>query len=75
LARLCAGAYLAGRGLDGDRQAIATNFVAEVFDDAKGNLFSKVVRVAPNVSQTLGYDPAVFAKIGLPGRANPECKK
>jgi len=28
------------------------------------------------VNQTLGYDPAVFAKIGLPGRTVvPECKK
>jgi branched-chain amino acid transport system substrate-binding protein len=23
----------------------------------------------------LGYDPAVFAKIGLPSRTVPECKK
>jgi branched-chain amino acid transport system substrate-binding protein len=38
-------------------------------------LFSKVVKVIPNVNQTLGYDPAVFAKIGLPSRTVPECKK
>ena len=35
----------------------------------------KVVKVVPNVNQTLGYDPAAFAKIGLPGRQVPECKK
>ena len=40
-------------------------------DDGKGALFSKVVKVIPNVNQTLGYDPAVFAKIGLPGRTVP----
>jgi hypothetical protein len=38
--------------------------VTEVVDDGKGALFSKVVKVIPNVNQTLGYDPAVFAKIG-----------
>ena len=53
----------------------STNFVTEVVDDGKGALFSKVVKVIPNVNQTLGYDPAVFAKIGLPSRTVPECKK
>jgi hypothetical protein len=61
--------------LDNNRQAIGTNFVTEVVDDGKGNLVSKVVAVVPNVNQTLGYDPAVFAKIGLPSRTVPECKK
>jgi branched-chain amino acid transport system substrate-binding protein len=61
--------------LDSNRQAIGTNFVTEVVDDGKGALFSKVVKVIPNVNQTLGYDPAVFAKIGLPSRTIPECKK
>jgi len=61
--------------LDSNRQAIGTNFVTEVVDDGKGNLVSKVVKVVPNVNQTLGYDPAVFAKIGPPSRTNPECKK
>src|ERR1700728_588 len=61
--------------LDANRQAIGTNFVTEVVDDGKGALFSKVVKVIPNVNQTLGYDPAVFAKIGLPSRTVPECKK
>src|SRR5271168_3263953 len=61
--------------LDSNRQAIGTNFVTEVVDDGKGALFSKVVKVIPNVNQTLGYDPAVFAKIGLPSRTVPECRK
>ena len=61
--------------LDSNRQAIGTNFVTEVVDDGKGALFSKVVKVIPNVNQTLGYDPAVFSKIGLPSRTVPECKK
>ena len=61
--------------LDANRQAIGTNFVTEVVDDGKGNLFSKVVQVVENVNQTLGYDPAVFAKIGIPSRTVPECRK
>ena len=61
--------------LDSNRQAIGTNFVTEVIDDGKGTLYSKVVKVIPNVSQTLGYDPAAFAKIGIPSRTVPECKK
>ena len=36
---------------------------------------NKVVKVVPNVNQTLGFDPAVFAKIGLPGREVPVCKE
>jgi branched-chain amino acid transport system substrate-binding protein len=61
--------------LDEDRQAIGTNFVTEVVDDGKGNLFSKVVKVVPDVHQTLGYPRDVFVKIGPPSRTNPECKK
>ena len=61
--------------LDEDRQAIGTNFVTEVVDDGKGNLLSKVVKIVPDVHQTLGYPRDVFAKIGPPSRTNPECKK
>jgi branched-chain amino acid transport system substrate-binding protein len=61
--------------LDSNRQAIGTSFVSEAVKDANGDLVSKVVRVVPNVSQTLGIDPAAFAKIGLPGREVPVCKK
>jgi len=61
--------------LDSNRQAIGTNFVTEVVDDGKGALFSKVVKVIPDVNQTLGYDAATFSKIGLPSRTVPECKK
>jgi branched-chain amino acid transport system substrate-binding protein len=60
--------------LDHNRQAIGTNFVTEVVEDADGNLVSKVVKVVENVNQTLGMDPEVFATIGLPARDVPECK-
>ena len=61
--------------LDEDRQAIGTNFVTEVAEDSSGALVSKVVKVIPDVHQTLGYPRDVFAKIGPPSRTNPECKK
>jgi branched-chain amino acid transport system substrate-binding protein len=61
--------------LDQNRQAIANVFVTETADDGKGNLMSKLVKVIPNVNQTLGIDPAKFAQIGLPSRTVPDCKK
>ena len=60
--------------LDHNRQAIGTNFVTEVVEDADGNLVSQVVKVVENVNQTLGYDEETFRSIGLPGRDVPECK-
>jgi len=60
--------------LDHNRQAIGTNFVTEVVEDADGNLVSQVVKVVENVNQTLGYDEDTFRKIGLPGRDVPECR-
>ena len=60
--------------LDGNRQAIGTNFVSEVYETPEGNLATKLVSLKEGVNQTLGIDPAVFAKIGLPGREVPECK-
>ncbi len=61
--------------LDENRQAIGTNFVTEVAEQPDGGLANKLVAVVPNVSQTLGLDKATFAKLGLPGRDVPECKK
>ena len=61
--------------LDGNRQAIGTNFVTEVVELPNGDLVNKAVKVIPNVKQTLSFEPAAFAKLGLPSRTNPECKK
>lgn len=60
--------------LDGNRQAIGTNFVSEVVELPGGNLATKLVKIKENVNQTLGIKPASFAKIGLPSRDIPECK-
>jgi ABC-type branched-subunit amino acid transport system substrate-binding protein len=61
--------------LDSNHQAIGASFVTEVVKDKNGDLVNKVVKVVLNVKQTLGFDSAVFAKIGLPGREVPVCKK
>lgn len=61
--------------LDENRQAIGTNFVSEVVETGDGNLATKLVSIKENVNQTLGIDAATFAKIGLPSRDVPECKK
>ncbi|MGI9514514.1 MAG: ABC transporter substrate-binding protein [Anderseniella sp.] len=60
--------------LDNNRQAIGTNFVTEVVEE-NGNLVNKLVKIVPNVNQTLGIDPEVFKSVGLPSRDVPECKK
>lgn len=61
--------------LDENRQAIGTNFVSEVVQLPDGNLVTKLVKIKQGVNQTLGIAPAEFAKIGLPSRDAPECKK
>lgn len=61
--------------LDQNRQAIGTNFVSEVVQLPDGNLATQLVKIKEGVNQTLGIDPATFAKIGLPSRDVPECKK
>lgn len=60
--------------LDSNRQAVLNNFVTEVVEDENGNLVNQLVKIVPNVNQTLGIDPATFQKIGAPTRAGIECK-
>lgn len=59
--------------LDHNRQAVADIFLTEVVEDAEGNLVNKVVKVIPQVNQTLGVPEAEFLKYGPVGRDNPEC--
>jgi len=61
--------------LDQNRQAIGTNFVSEVVELPDGTLATKLVKIVKDVNQTLGIDPAAFAKIGMPGRDVPACQK
>jgi len=59
--------------LDGNRQAIGTNFVSEVVELDDGTLATQLVSMKENVNQTLGIDADAFAKIGLPSREAPAC--
>ena len=61
--------------LDENRQAIGTNFLTEVVENADGTLSNKLIKVIEGVNQTMGIDKDAFASIGLPSRENPVCKK
>jgi branched-chain amino acid transport system substrate-binding protein len=61
--------------LDANRQAIGTNFITEVVELPNGDLVNKAVKTVADVKQTLAFSPEQFAKLGLPSRTNPECKK
>ncbi|MBL7210810.1 MAG: ABC transporter substrate-binding protein [Desulfobacteraceae bacterium] len=59
--------------LDENRQAIADMFITEVAERPDGVLYSKVVKVVPQVNQTLGMDRKEFLALGPVGRNNPPC--
>jgi len=59
--------------LDGNRQAVGTNFVTEVVELDDGTLSNKLVKVIENVNQTLGVDEAEFRALGLPSRDIVQC--
>ena len=46
--------------LDGNRQAIGTNFLTEVVENEDGTLSNKLIKVIENVNQTMGIDEAAF---------------
>lgn len=60
--------------LDANRNAVANMYLTEVAKAADGALYNKVVKVVPNVGQTLGLSKGEFEKVGLGTRSNPECK-
>jgi branched-chain amino acid transport system substrate-binding protein len=60
--------------LDENRNAVANMFLTEVAKASDGTLYNKVVKVMPNVGQTLGMSKAAFQKMGVGSRTNPECK-
>ena len=59
--------------LDGNRQAIGSNFVTEVVQLSDGNLATKLVNKIDNVEQTLGLTPEQFATLGIPSRDVVDC--
>ena len=59
--------------LDKNRNAIADNFLTEVTANSDGTLYNKLIKVIPQVNQTLGIPEADFLKLGSVGRDNPSC--
>lgn len=59
--------------VDHNNQAIASSFVSVVDVTAEGALYQKIVRVVPNVNQTLGLPETKFLAQGQFGRDNPAC--
>ena len=59
--------------VDENRNAVANIFLTEVAKGPDGTFYNKVVKVIPNVSQTLGLSKADFQKMGLGTRDNPSC--
>lgn len=59
--------------LDHNRNAIADIFLTEVSEEADGVLLNKVIRIIPQVNQTMGIPESEFLKNGPVGRDNPHC--
>ena len=59
--------------LDHNRAGIADMFLTEVTQKADGTLYNKLIKVIPQVNQTLGIPSAEFLKLGTAGRDNPSC--
>ncbi|TVQ41413.1 MAG: ABC transporter substrate-binding protein [Spirochaetaceae bacterium] len=57
--------------LDHNRQAIGTNIVTVVREDADGNLVNSAVKIATDVNQTMGVPEDEFIAKGSPSRTNP----
>ncbi len=57
--------------LDHNRNAISNNFLTMVDKRPDGSLYNKLVRIVPNVNQTLGIPEVEYLKIGAFNRDNP----
>jgi hypothetical protein len=54
--------------IDSNRNGVGATYITEVAKAADGSFYNKVVRVVPNITQTLGLPEAEFKKMG-PGHA------
>jgi len=59
--------------LDKNRNATADIYLTEVSEGSDGNLYNKLVKVVPQVNQTLGIAEEEFMKLGAVSRDNPSC--
>jgi len=61
--------------IDANRNGVGSTYITEVTKAADGSFYNKVVKVVPNISQTLGLSEAEFKKMGLGSRDVPDCRK
>ncbi len=59
--------------IDKNRNGIGNTYITEVTKAPDGSFYNKVVKVVPNVTQTLGLSEAEFQKMGLGTRDVPAC--
>jgi len=59
--------------LDENRNAIADMFLTEVAEADDGTLVNKLIKVTPQVNQTLGIPKDEFLALGAVSRENPSC--
>jgi branched-chain amino acid transport system substrate-binding protein len=59
--------------LDANRNAVADIFLTEVAEAEDGHLYNKVVKVIPQVTQTMGMPSEEFLAMGKVSRDNPSC--
>ena len=59
--------------LDKNRNGIADEFLTEVTKNSDGTLYNKLIKVVPQVNQTLGIPEAEFLALGKASRDNPSC--
>lgn len=59
--------------LDANRNGIADIFLTEVSEGADGTLMNKLIKVVPQVNQTLGIPEDQFRALGAVSRDNPSC--
>ena len=61
--------------IDANRNGVGSTYITEVTKAPDGSFYNKVVKVVPNISQTLGLSEADFKKMGLGSRDVPDCRK
>ncbi len=60
--------------IDANRNGVGTTYITEVAKAPDGSFYNKVVKTAPDISQTLGLSDTEFKKMGLGTRDVPDCR-
>ncbi|NML43315.1 ABC transporter substrate-binding protein [Ramlibacter sp. G-1-2-2] len=60
--------------IDENRNGVGTTYITEVAKAPDGSFYNKVVKVVPDITQTLGLPKEQFMKMGLGSRDVPDCR-